>query len=377
MTSKLRCMICCAVLLVVMLSGAPGRDCPPQYPITVSLMAQPDPACVGQQVTFTASASDPDIVNGQLVYDSVNCTWSIGGSGSTVTHTYSQAGTYEVSVTADDQPLYYDDSPVTATITVKVCNVTLSSTTNDPLIVGCGYENTGRFVWANISQNCAGLPVSWDATAPLSKIGEGTPGGQPTVEIRANEPSGCSETGSVTAQVGGCTASLGIEVRKSGPYTVTPVGGSSTVRYCGEQTFADLGVDPPPGCQPSDHVYGIQTFFGFLMESDCPIPTDCKFGETLALGDGCSCKMPDPASQDFSGGATGPWALTDKFGFYTCDAWSDEFNIAIGCKIKQTYYVGPCTVTKQCVHLQRVPNYCNNLVQIVTITSGWDDCGCN
>lgn len=89
--------------------------------------ATPNPAGVGQTVTFTAGASDPD-------GDTLTYTWSFGdgtnGTGTSVTHTYAAAGVYQASVSvADARGL------VTISSTVAV-------TVNKPLIGG-GKDSDG------------------------------------------------------------------------------------------------------------------------------------------------------------------------------------------------------------------------------------------
>ncbi len=72
---------------------------PNQPPSTPSTTASSTTADVDETITFDATASDPD-------GDSLTYSWEFGdgleGSGSSVTHSYSEAGTYTVTVTASD-----------------------------------------------------------------------------------------------------------------------------------------------------------------------------------------------------------------------------------------------------------------------------------
>ncbi|MCX7806676.1 MAG: PKD domain-containing protein, partial [Planctomycetota bacterium] len=75
----------------------PGSNHPPV--ITAGPTAAPNPANVGQSVSFSVTASDAD-------GDALTYTWDFGdgqtGSGASPTHSFSAAGTYTVTVTVSD-----------------------------------------------------------------------------------------------------------------------------------------------------------------------------------------------------------------------------------------------------------------------------------
>ncbi len=91
---------------------------------------------VGGTALFADDYSfDADTVNDPwTVYDTLNSwAWDFGdgglGSGQNTSHVYSTAGTYSVTLTADDQPLYADDSAGTSNaVVVSVVNAVLSLT---------------------------------------------------------------------------------------------------------------------------------------------------------------------------------------------------------------------------------------------------------
>jgi PKD repeat protein len=84
-----------------------------EAPLIASILANPNPADVGQAVAFSATVTDAD--NDPLTY-----TWNWGdnttGVGATPTKTYTAAGTYTVTLTVDDG----QGGTATKTLTVNV-----------------------------------------------------------------------------------------------------------------------------------------------------------------------------------------------------------------------------------------------------------------
>ncbi|HYF49202.1 MAG TPA: PKD domain-containing protein [Planctomycetota bacterium] len=85
--------------------------------ITSTPTATPNPATVGQSVSFSAAASDP---NG----DALTYAWNFGdgtsASGANVSHAYSAAGTYTASVTVSDPSGATDTASVTVNVTATI-----------------------------------------------------------------------------------------------------------------------------------------------------------------------------------------------------------------------------------------------------------------
>ncbi|MFH0938004.1 MAG: M6 family metalloprotease domain-containing protein [Planctomycetota bacterium] len=84
-------------ILTLTIHKATGVNNPPAF--TAPPTASPNPATVGQEVIFTANASDPD-------GDLLGYTWEFGDgayeAGNSVTHTYARTGLYKVQVVVSD-----------------------------------------------------------------------------------------------------------------------------------------------------------------------------------------------------------------------------------------------------------------------------------
>jgi hypothetical protein len=101
-----------SAILTITLNGVPVITSPPT--------ASPNPATVGQTVTFMTAATDPDA-------DALTYTWGFGdataGSGATATHAYAAAGTYTATVTISDGR----GGTVSANVTVTVNAVSVNT----------------------------------------------------------------------------------------------------------------------------------------------------------------------------------------------------------------------------------------------------------
>lgn len=84
-------------------------------PPSVGFDFSPATPSVGTEVTFTAEATDPD-PNGTVE----SFEWEFGdgdtASGRTTTHTYEEAGSYEVTVTVTDNRGATDDAQKTVEV---------------------------------------------------------------------------------------------------------------------------------------------------------------------------------------------------------------------------------------------------------------------
>lgn len=136
----------------------------PSPPTIQSLFATPNPAAVNTSVTFTTLATDSQ----SLVY-----AWDFGdgssATGSTVTHTFSVIGDYQVSVAVTDAA---------------------QTTTTQSLLVHVGNPPTARFT-TNDVVGFVGLPFTFDATLSTDpenaitiyswNFGDGSPSGSTQV----------------------------------------------------------------------------------------------------------------------------------------------------------------------------------------------------
>jgi len=104
-----------------------------EYPIA-SFSYTPEEPLVDQTINFDATASNP--VGGTII----NYAWEFGdgetGTGQTITHSYSAAGTYQVKLTVTDS----EDltNATTKTIIVKIHDIAITSLTASPSTVRIG-----------------------------------------------------------------------------------------------------------------------------------------------------------------------------------------------------------------------------------------------
>jgi PKD repeat protein len=155
------------------------------HPPTITSLASatPNPALVGQTITFSAAASDAD-------GDTLTYAWSFGdgasGSGSSATHAYASAGGYTATVTVSDG----HGGTATSSVTVTVNNIDTTATatyvTTDTTTQGnwkTFYGADGYAIQADSTQNPSygsatfmnSLLYTWltsttDVRAPLKAI---------------------------------------------------------------------------------------------------------------------------------------------------------------------------------------------------------------
>jgi hypothetical protein len=127
--------IAAVALLLGILSSSPTLACIGAGPAPTADIVGPSAACINAQVSFAAANPvDKDWDNG-LVTDSVRSySWNFGdggtASGQSVSHTYTTAGNYTVSLTLDDSVggsypgNYVDDAPNTVTKGICITRVT-------------------------------------------------------------------------------------------------------------------------------------------------------------------------------------------------------------------------------------------------------------
>lgn len=386
MRNRAFCVILVSALLVIS-EAVSLRACSGYTDLTplriISFTASPNPACVGQAVTFTVTAEDMDRDNGTPVNDTLTYDWSPGGSGGpTKTITYSTPGTYQVFVVVDDLPRYWPDNYAIASVTVDVCGLTLSANTTD-MAFGCGYEDSA-FITCNAQGACAGQEPNWAATGPLH-VGDHGPagGGAYYALVWAEEPVGCSQEGMVTAQIQNCKSEMSIAVRQVGSFEFSSAGSPITEQWDGTQTFTGAGITPPPGCSPLSPVYGITVLYRYNFDIGCPLPFPMEIGEFVEIADGCaeSCgrALRPPPPETLPQGHNGGGQIEDRYGVVSCSCDPTTWGsfLPLNCKIKQIYYIGQCQIQKQCVSINESSSTgdCVGLTISVSL-SDYDSCSC-
>jgi len=338
--------------------------------------------CINTTVNFSVSTDQND--NDTCVDDSEICldgpisyTWS----GVTDTHTssatgsWSQCGDHTVTCTMTDPGNYVKDKTETATWTVHVCRLTVSTFLPDPdphLYYGCG--DTSLMLICSLCQGCpTGTEPGWNVTGPLS-LGEH--GFSETFGyyafIHAAAPAACEQTGTATATLNGCTSQpFTITVKKHGTYTMSPPSFPQQVVYHGEVTFDQIGEPPPKGCSSSSPVFGIINPVEYTVSiSECPVPGPMDFYEELTPGSGCSCPPTDAWHNPLNGGEYGDYSVTDSIGLLTCDCNDIEWAIGEDCKTVQVVKLGECVIGTKCqyVHRYSLSGTCDAAVQEVSVT---------
>src|SRR5205807_7157385 len=228
---------------------------PPPPTLIASFTYTPTSPLVGQQVTFVASVS-----GGTAPY---SFSWSFGdgsiGSGSTVTHAYSSAGTFSVILVVSDSGSPQQTSSSQSSITV--------SSPPPPLTVNFAF---------NPSSPEAGQPVTFTAsasggTSPYSfswSFGDGgtaavnpathtySSSGSFVVTVTARDATGVSATSSQTVTV---AAALGVS------FTISPASPeanlaesftAATTGGVGPDSFRwDFGDGGASTANPASHTY--------------------------------------------------------------------------------------------------------------------------
>lgn len=124
-------------------------------PGIVMTPAHPEP---GEQVAFSAAATDADTPQGSLTFD-----WKFGdgavATGSDVTHTYAASGKYTVEVTVTDDAGLTDTASLNTTVTDKPV---FNSVTATPSTAGPNDTITFTADVSDPDQYPSALTVSWD-----------------------------------------------------------------------------------------------------------------------------------------------------------------------------------------------------------------------
>ena len=373
----------------------------PGEPISWDGIATPDSGevvCVGTEVTCTAATATDDDTKNCQPGTADECTyawWASGGSfkndvtnQQTVTWIAPGAGEYTITAQVDDKNdtnkppgdcHSRDDSARSASVTVKVCGVSLGvgATT---LRIGCGWPDPKSLATCTLSDECADEAPTWVVTGPLW-VGQTWKQAERVyrAEIHTVEPSGCEQPGTVRADANGCSsAEQTITTKKNGPFTVTPSGGGTTQYYDGTLTFADIGEPAPYPCLASSPVFGCATKFTYSLCVGCPLPGPTLFSEKLNAVPGCMCPDSNEWLNTLPEGYTGCTEVTDTYGWWGCNCLDGVFMTSLDCKTQQSYVAGYCEIYRQCVHVVRSSSTgtCVGLSQSVDVTPGWDGCYC-
>ncbi len=126
--------------------------------ITSAISATPNPAKVGQTVTFSAAATDPD-------GDALTYRWTFGDSatqtGATTSHAYAAPGVYPVTVTATDGGGLFATTSASVTVTALATPVVI--TTASPLPSG----TVGTAYSLQFTASGGTPPYHWSSIDPL------------------------------------------------------------------------------------------------------------------------------------------------------------------------------------------------------------------
>jgi len=125
--------------------------------------ANPTLAFTGQRITFFASAVDPE--NADLTY-TWNFTDGSSGSGPTVFHTFSQAGTYSVTVAVSD-----GTSTVNGSVSVSV----VGSTNFNPFIDAVSSDKNPALIGTVVTFTATGISPASQALTYQWNFGDGSP----------------------------------------------------------------------------------------------------------------------------------------------------------------------------------------------------------
>jgi len=234
------------VILIVSDSGSPQQTAnsqksvtvtsPPPPRLTVSFSYSPTSPQVGQQVTFSGSAS-----GGTSPY---TFSWSFGdgttGTGSSTPHTYSSAGTFNVVMTVSDNgsPQQASSSQHSVTVTNPPSSLAVSFAFN-PSSPEAGQPVTFT---ASASGGSGPYSFSWNFgdgnTAPVNPATNTyASSGSFVVTVTATDASGASATSSQTVTV---AAALSVSftadptspaVNQAVTFTGTSSGGVGSVSY--------------------------------------------------------------------------------------------------------------------------------------------------
>ncbi|HEY3322844.1 MAG TPA: kelch repeat-containing protein [Planctomycetota bacterium] len=187
--------------------------------------ATPNPAAVGEAVSFSVVASDAD-------QDALSYAWQFGdgttGSGATATHTYTAVGTFSVAVTVSD-------AAGVATSSSMSLKVSISSAGGgaQPPVAGTdsdsdGFPDTVEQAAGTSPNNASDTPTGQPATSSVA-----LPDAKMKIKLGFGKPGNDSITLAGTlvlpgkAQLGGQKLTLGIgDVAKS--FTLDPKGGAKS-----------------------------------------------------------------------------------------------------------------------------------------------------
>lgn len=257
------------------------------------------------------------------------------------------------------------------------CTIQVSATTW--LENGCGAVHHTDYVHCTLGPQCIDAQPTFHVSGPLGIQEVGKVGVRHYMAVVVcSPPSGCSQNGTVwavasTEQISNtCT----IAVKKLGPFELGYLGTGDTNHYRGEQTFKQLGILPPSGCDEDDPAYGCLTTSQYTLSIGCPLPMDKAFSEELEAGAGCECAPTNPWSFVFPEEKSGDEGISDDIGVMTCDCDDIRLIADEACKTKQTLKIGDCVLAQRCIDVNRSGGGCLTLTQTVSNTEGWNGCNC-
>jgi len=194
--------------------------------------ATPDPAHVGDPVTFDATGStDPD-------GDPLTYTWSIPGepdaTGATAQHVFATAGTYDVALTVDDGHGATDTTVVTVTVVNDAPTAAFTTSRGTQLAGHPVSFNGGR---SDDTEDPDGLTYTW----AFGDGGSGT-GAAPThtytdagaylVTLTVTDPHGLTDSATRTVYVAAQLACQNTAVTKSIHWRTVRSTAATGGRYC-------------------------------------------------------------------------------------------------------------------------------------------------
>ncbi len=259
------------------------------------------------------------------------------------------------------------------------CPITISSG-RTWIEYGCGSTQHSAYVYCQLGEQCPDEEPDFNVTGPLA-VGDIYKAGERSyvAVVYSMPPTGCSQNGTVQAEssVGSFSNTITITVKMLGPFELEVGDVDAPQYYTGGQTFAELHIDPPDGCDEDDPAYGVITKAHYTLNIECPLPTTKDLHEELQAGAGCDCAATNEWHNYLPENVIGDVGFSDSIGVLTCACDAPALMVDEVCKSQQTLKIGDCELAKRCIDVNRQSGgSCLLLTQTVVITAGWDDCYC-